>query len=156
MTEREEFFMREALALAREAGALGEVPVGAVIVLDGQIVGRGFNQPIVRHDPTAHAEVMALRDAAKNVANYRLPGCELYVTLEPCVMCTGAIFHARIARVVYGARDPKTGVAGSVLDLYAQERLNHHAGVEGGVLAEECGGLLSAFFAARRARTMNA
>jgi tRNA(adenine34) deaminase len=156
MTEREEFFMREALALAREAGALGEVPVGAVIVLDGQIVGRGFNQPIVRHDPTAHAEVMALRDAAKNVANYRLPGCELYVTLEPCVMCTGAIFHARIARVVYGARDPKTGVAGSVLDLYSQERLNHHAGVEGGVLAEECGGLLSVFFAARRARTMNA
>lgn len=156
MSERDETFMREALALAREAGSLDEVPVGAVVVLDGQIVGRGFNQPIGRHDPTAHAEVMALRDAAKNVANYRLPGCELYVTLEPCAMCSGAIFHARIARVVYGARDLKTGVAGSVFDLYAEERLNHHASIEGGVLAQECGELLSAFFAARRSRVMTA
>lgn len=156
MSERDEFFMREALALAREAGTLGEVPVGAVVVLDGEIVGRGFNHPIGRHDPTAHAEVMALRDAAKNLGNYRLPGCELYVTLEPCVMCSGAIFHARIARVVYGAKDPKTGVAGSVLDLYAETRLNHHASIEGGVLAAECGQLLSAFFAARRQRVMSA
>lgn len=156
MSERDEAFMREALALAREAGTLGEVPVGAVVVLDGEIVGRGFNHPIGRHDPTAHAEVMALRDAAKNLGNYRLPGCELYVTLEPCVMCSGAIFHARIARVVYGAKDPKTGVAGSVLDLYAETRLNHHASIEGGVLAAECGQLLSAFFAARRQRVMSA
>ncbi len=156
MSERDEFFMREALALAREAGTLGEVPVGAVVVLDGEIVGRGFNHPIGRHDPTAHAEVMALRDAAKSLGNYRLPGCELYVTLEPCVMCSGAIFHARIARVVYGAKDPKTGVAGSVFDLYAETRLNHHASIEGGVLAAECGQLLSAFFSARRQRVMSA
>ena len=156
MSERDEAFMREALALAREAGSVGEVPVGAVVVRDGQIIGRGFNQPIGRHDPSAHAEVMALRDAAKNLANYRLPGCELYVTLEPCAMCSGAIFHARIARVVYGARDLKTGVAGSVFDLYAQEKLNHHASIEGGVLAQECGELLSAFFSARRSRVMTA
>ncbi|MDP5239710.1 tRNA adenosine(34) deaminase TadA [Uliginosibacterium sp. 31-16] len=156
MSERDEAFMREALMLAREAGTLDEVPVGAVVVFDGQIVGRGFNHPIGRHDPTAHAEVMALRDAAKNLGNYRLPGCELYVTLEPCAMCSGAIFHARIARVVYGAKDPKTGVAGSVFDLYANERLNHHAGIEGGVLADECSQLLSAFFAAKRQRVMTA
>lgn len=148
--------MQAALELAREAGALGEVPVGAVVVKDGAVVGRGFNQPITRHDPTAHAEVMALRDAAINLGNYRLPGCELYVTLEPCAMCCGAILHARIARVVYGARDPKTGVAGSVLDLFAEARLNHHADVIGGVLAEDCGGLLSSFFAARRGRTETA
>lgn len=145
--------MRVALSLAREAGAAGEVPVGAVVVLDGEIVGRGFNQPILRHDPTAHAEVMALRDAADRVGNYRLPGSVLYVTLEPCVMCTGAIMHARVARVIYGARDPKTGAAGSVVDLYGESRLNHHADIEGGVLAEECGALLSSFFAARRGKT---
>jgi len=156
VSERDEAFMREALALAREAGSYDEVPVGAVVVLDGQIVGRGFNQPISRHDPTAHAEVMALRDAAKNLSNYRLPGCELYVTLEPCAMCSGAIFHARIARVVFGASDLKTGVAGSVFDLYAQERLNHHACIEGGILADECSVLLSAFFAAKRQRVMTA
>ncbi|HSD38646.1 MAG TPA: tRNA adenosine(34) deaminase TadA [Rhodocyclaceae bacterium] len=149
-----ETFMREALALAREAGSLDEVPVGAVVVCEGRIVGRGFNQPILSHDPTAHAEVMALRDAARNLGNYRLPGCELYVTLEPCMMCSGAIMHARIARVVFGARDAKTGVAGSVLDLYGETRLNHHASIEGGVLAEECGGLLSSFFAAKRQRTL--
>jgi tRNA(adenine34) deaminase len=149
----DESWMNEALALAREAGAMGEVPVGAVVVLDGQIIGRGFNQPIGRHDPTAHAEVMALRDAATRLGNYRLPGATLYVTLEPCLMCAGAIMHARLARVVFGATDPKTGVAGSVLDLFAEARLNHHAEITGGVCAEECGQLLSSFFAARRNRT---
>lgn len=144
------YFMREAISLARAAECLGEVPVGAVVVRDGQIVGRGFNSPIGAHDPTAHAEIAALRDAARNLGNYRLPGCVLYVTLEPCAMCAGAIMHARISRVVYGARDPKTGVHGSVVDLFGVERLNHHASVEGGLLAEECSGLLSAFFAARR------
>ncbi len=149
----DEVFMREALTLAREAGAAGEVPVGALVVVDGQIVGRGFNQPILSRDPTAHAEVMALRDAGRTLSNYRMPGSTLYVTLEPCTMCSGAIFHARVDRVVFGARDPKTGVAGSVLDLYGVDRLNHHASVYGGLLAEECGGLLSNFFAARRSRT---
>ena len=146
----EDFYMREALSLARAAECLGEVPVGAVVVKNGQIVGRGFNSPIGEHDPTAHAEIAALRDAARNLGNYRLPGCELYVTLEPCAMCAGAILHARLARVVYGARDPKTGVHGSVVDLFAVDRLNHHTTVTGGVLAEECGRMLSAFFAARR------
>lgn len=153
MPMNDEDYMRAALEEARRAGACDEVPVGAVVVLDGQIVGRGFNQPIGRHDPTAHAEVMALRDAAARLGNYRLPGCELYVTLEPCAMCSGAIMHARIARVVFGARDPKTGVAGSVMDLFAESRLNHHARVEGGVLADECGCMLSSFFAARRGKT---
>ena len=146
-------YMGVALELARGAATLDEVPVGAVVVLDGEIVGRGFNQPIGRHDPTAHAEVMALRDAAARIGNYRLPGCTLYVTLEPCAMCIGAIFHARIGRVVFGARDPKTGAAGSVIDLFAEERLNHHAEIAGGVRAEECGALLSAFFAARRQKS---
>ena len=145
--------MTEALRLAREAGAAGEVPVGAVVVLDGQIIGRGFNQPIVRNDPTAHAEVMALRDAAAQVGNYRLPGAMLYVTLEPCLMCAGAMMHARISRVVFGATDPKTGVAGSVLNLFSETRLNHHAEITGGVLGAECGQLLSSFFSARRHRT---
>jgi tRNA(adenine34) deaminase len=121
-------------------------------VLDGEIVGRGSNAPIGRHDPSAHAEMLALRDAAQNIGNYRLVGCELFVTLEPCLMCVGAMFHARIARVIYGARDPKTGAAGSVLNLFEEQRLNHHAVVLGGVLAEECGGILSQFFAARRAQ----
>ncbi|MDR1227648.1 MAG: tRNA adenosine(34) deaminase TadA [Azoarcus sp.] len=151
-----EIFMREALALARKAAAAGEVPVGAVVVRGGEIVGRGFNQPIAARDPSAHAEIMALRNAARNLGNYRLPGCELYVTLEPCAMCTGAIFHARIARVVFGARDPKTGAGGSVLDLYAESRLNHHAALVGGMLADECSTLLSTFFAARRVRTQPA
>lgn len=149
----DEDYMAVALELAREAATLGEVPVGAVVAKDGEIVGRGCNQPIGRHDPTAHAEVMALRDAAARLGNYRLPGCELYVTLEPCAMCIGAIFHARIGRVVFGARDPKTGAAGSVIDLFAEERLNHHAGIVGGVCAEACGALLSDFFAARRQKT---
>ena len=147
----EEGYIREALELARQAEALGEVPVGAVVVKDGEIVGRGFNAPISRHDPSAHAEMMALRDAAQRLGNYRLPGCELFVTLEPCAMCSGAIFHARIARVVFGARDLKTGAAGSALDLFAATQINHHAEVEGGILAAECGAVLSGFFAARRA-----
>ena len=147
-------FMGLALDLAREAGAAGEVPVGALIVLDGEVVGRGFNQPIGRHDPTAHAEVIALRDAATRLGNYRLPGATLYVTLEPCAMCAGAILQARIGRVVFGARDPKTGAAGSVIDLFSETRLNHHTSVSGDVLAEQCGSLLSGFFAARRGRTL--
>ncbi len=148
--DNDEFFMREALMLARQAEALGEVPVGAVVVKHGEIIGRGFNAPISRHDPSAHAEMAALRDAAQRMSNYRLVDCELFVTLEPCVMCAGALFHARIARVVYGARDPKTGAAGSVLDLFAEQRLNHHARIITGVLAEECGKMLSDFFARRR------
>ena len=146
----DEFFMREAISLARSAECLGEVPVGAVIVCQGEIVGRGFNSPIGESDPTAHAEIAALRDAGRRLGNYRLPECELFVTLEPCAMCAGAILHARIARVIYGARDLKTGVHGSVIDLFSVERLNHHTEVLGGVLAEECGRLLSDFFAARR------
>lgn len=145
-------FMLEALRLAEQAAQAGEVPVGAVVVRDGQVIGRGSNAPISRHDPTAHAEIAAMRDAAQNIGNYRLVGCELFVTLEPCVMCVGAMFHARIARVVFGARDPKTGAAGSVLDLFDEARLNHHAQIEGGVLAEECGKVLSDFFARRRAQ----
>jgi tRNA(adenine34) deaminase len=148
----DEEFMGQALELARQAGAAGEVPVGALVVHEAEVVGRGWNQPIGRHDPTSHAEIMALRDAADRLGNYRLPGCTLYVTLEPCAMCAGAIMHARIARVVFGARDPKTGVAGSVIDLFAETRLNHHASVVGGVLAGPCGALLSSFFAARRGR----
>lgn len=144
-------FMREALSQARNARALGEVPVGAVVVKDGRIVAAGFNQPISSFDPTAHAEIVALRAAAHALGNYRLPGCELYVTLEPCAMCVGAMLHARIARVIYGASDPKTGACGSVIDLFMQEKLNHHANVKGGVLAEECGALLREFFAERRA-----
>ncbi|OYD54414.1 tRNA adenosine(34) deaminase TadA [Thauera propionica] len=154
MMMNDEDYMRAAMEQALQAGACDEVPVGAIVVLDGEIVGRGFNQPIGRHDPTAHAEIMALRDAGQRLGNYRLPGCELFVTLEPCAMCSGAIMHARIARVVYGARDPKTGVAGSVLDLFAETRLNHHAAIEGGVLADECGRMLSSFFAARRSKTL--
>jgi tRNA(adenine34) deaminase len=147
---QDEAFMREALSLAEQAWQSGEVPVGAVVVKDGEIIGRGFNSPISKHDPTAHAEVMALREAAQNIGNYRLSHCTLYVTLEPCAMCTGAIFHARIARVVYGASDPKTGVAGSTINLYAEQKLNHHATIESGILAEECGSLLSRFFRERR------
>jgi len=150
--EGDVYFMREALELAKQAGAAGEVPVGAVVVKEGAIIGRGFNVPISRHDPSAHAEMMALREAAQYLGNYRLVGCELFVTLEPCVMCVGAMFHARIARVVFGARDPKTGACGSVVDLFGEQRLNHHAEISGGVLAEECGLLLSNFFALRRAQ----
>lgn len=144
--------MREALSLAGAAAARGEVPVGSVVLSGGSIVGRGYNCPISATDPTAHAELRALREAATALGNYRLAGCTLYVTLEPCAMCAGAIIQARIARVVYGAADPKTGACGSVVDLFAERRLNHHADVTAGVLAEECGGMLSAFFAARRNR----
>jgi tRNA(adenine34) deaminase len=146
----DEAFMREALELARRAAGAGEVPVGAVVVSAGQVIGRGFNQPISGHDPTAHAEIVALRDAAQHMGNYRLGDCELYVTLEPCVMCSGAIMHARIARLVYGAPDPKTGACGSVVDLFAETRLNHHTQVTGGVLADDAAQLLQQFFAARR------
>jgi tRNA(adenine34) deaminase len=144
-------FMRLALEQAQHAWDLGEVPVGAVVVKDGVVIARGYNQPIGRHDPTAHAEIVALRAAAEALGNYRLPGCELYVTLEPCVMCSGAMMHARLARVVYGATDPKTGACGSVLNLFEQEQLNHHTDVAGGVMAEECGDMLKSFFVARRA-----
>ena len=142
--------MRMALALAREAEAAGEVPVGAVVVKDGVVIGRGYNAPISRHDPSAHAEMAALRDAAQHIGNYRLVDCELFVTLEPCLMCAGAILHARIARLVYGANDPKTGACGSVLDVFSDPRLNYHASITRGMLADECGQLLSAFFSARR------
>ncbi|RFC31857.1 MAG: tRNA-adenosine deaminase [Candidatus Nitrotoga sp. MKT] len=148
-------FMRVALTLARQAELSGEVPVGAIVVKNGTIIGRGSNAPISRHDPSAHAELLALRDAAQHLGNYRLIGCELFVTLEPCVMCVGAIFHARIARVVFGASDLKTGACGSVLNLFNEQRLNHHAEMTAGILAEECGQLLSSFFAARRAQQQN-
>lgn len=143
-------FMRSALALARQAQRMGEVPVGAVVVKGGEVIGQGFNRSIVAADPTAHAEVMALRDAASHLSNYRLLGCTLYVTLEPCVMCVGALFHARIMRLVYAATDPKTGVCGSVIDLPSETRLNHHMQVCGGVLAQEASMLLKDFFAERR------
>lgn len=151
MTELDQTFMAEALALATEGAWVNEVPVGALVVLDGVVVGRGFNQPIGSHDPTAHAEVVALRDAARTVGNYRLPGATLYVTVEPCAMCAGAIQHARVARVVYGASEPKTGACGSVVDLFAEARLNHHAEVEGGLMADESAALIGAFFQRRRA-----
>ena len=142
--------MRTALALAGDAGRKGEVPVGAVVVADGAIVGRGFNAPISMHDPSAHAEIAAMRDAAARLGNYRLTGCDLYVTLEPCAMCAGAIMHARIRRLVFGAADPKTGACGGIIDLFAEPRLNHHTLVTGGLLAEECGAILKEFFAGRR------
>jgi tRNA(adenine34) deaminase len=143
-------FMRQALSQAHNAWVLGEVPVGALVVKDGQVIATGFNQPIGSQDPTAHAEIMALRAAASMLGNYRLPGCELYVTLEPCVMCVGAILHARIARVIFGAPDPKTGACGSVVNLFEHDKLNHHAEIVGGVMADECSALLKDFFAKRR------
>jgi len=143
-------FMREAQALAAAAAAAGEVPVGAVVVRGGEIVGRGWNRPIGTNDPTAHAEIVALREAAARLGNYRLTDCELYVTLEPCAMCVGAMLHARIARVVYGARDPKTGACGGAVDLASVAALNHQTAFEGGVLAGECGAILRRFFAERR------
>ena len=143
-------FMQIALDLAQQAAIAGEVPVGAIVVKDGEIIGRGSNAPITTHDPTAHAEIRAMRDAAQHLGNYRLVDCTLYVTLEPCAMCTGAMQHARIAKLVYGANDPKTGACGSVVDLMAEPKLNHHTEITGGVLAQECGALLSAFFSARR------
>ena len=146
----DETWMRHAMALAQRAAEAGEVPVGAVVVHEGRALGEGFNHPISGHDATSHAVVEAIRAACAAAGNYRIPGTTLYVTLEPCAMCIGAIFHARIGRVVFGAPDPKTGSAGSVIDLFAEPRLNHHATVQGGVLADECGAMLKAFFAARR------
>lgn len=150
ISERDRRFMALARAAAEEARAAGEVPVGAVLVRGDEVIAKGFNHPIGAHDPSAHAEMVALRAAARAVENYRLPGCELYVTLEPCLMCAGAIMHARIARVVFGARDPKTGACGSVVDAFANPQLNHHTTVTGGVLEDECGAALKTFFAERR------
>lgn len=142
--------MAEALELARRAATRGEVPVGAIVVCDGDVIGRGGNAPIAANDPTAHAEIAALREAGAALGNYRLRGCEIYVTLEPCAMCAGAIMHARLSRLVFGAYDPKTGACGSVVDLFADPRLNHHTRVVGGVAEEACASLLTEFFAARR------
>ncbi|MFM0287148.1 tRNA adenosine(34) deaminase TadA [Paraburkholderia megapolitana] len=150
VSERDRRFMALAQAAAEEARAAGEVPVGAVLVRGDEVIATGFNHPIGGHDPSAHAEMAALRAAAQALENYRLPGCELYVTLEPCLMCAGAIMHARIARVVFGARDPKTGACGSVVDAFANPQLNHHTEVIGGVLEDECGAALKTFFADRR------
>jgi tRNA(adenine34) deaminase len=148
--DADETFMRLALDQAHNAWALAEVPVGAVVVKDGQVIATGFNQPIGNADPTAHAEIQAMRAAAGLLGNYRLSHCEIFVTLEPCAMCAGAMQHARIKRLVFGAHDPKTGACGSVVNLFAEARLNHHTLVRGGVLADESGRLLSSFFAERR------
>jgi tRNA(adenine34) deaminase len=150
MTEQDQIFMQAAIALAKQAAENGEVPVGAVVVKDGKIIGRGCNSPIGLNDPSAHAEILALRDAANNIGNYRLVDCTLYVTLEPCAMCSGAVQHSRIANLVYGASDLKTGACGSVINLMAVEKLNHHTKVKSGVLADETGQILSEFFKQRR------
>lgn len=149
-TEQDQTLMTTALTLAAEAALAGEVPVGAIVVKDGKIIGRGSNAPIGSHDPSAHAEIQAMRDAAKFLGNYRLVDCTLYVTLEPCAMCAGAIQHARIARLVYGASDHKTGACGSVVNLMAEQKLNHHTQVTSGVMANECGSILTNFFSERR------
>jgi tRNA(adenine34) deaminase len=148
--ERDRHFMKLAQAAAETARVAGEVPVGAVLVRGDEVIATGFNHPIGAHDPSAHAEMVALRAASLALNNYRLPGCELYVTLEPCIMCAGAIMHARLARLVFGASDPKTGACGSVVDAFAIGNLNHHTAVTGGVLADECGQALRSFFAERR------
>jgi len=149
-TAADEQAMRIALDQAQNAWLVGEVPVGAVIVRAGQVIATGYNRPITEHDPTAHAEIVALRHAATLLGNYRLPECELFVTLEPCAMCAMALMHARFKRVVFGALDPKTGAAGSVVDLFTEPRLNHHTQLAGGVLADECGKVLRDFFSERR------
>jgi tRNA(adenine34) deaminase len=143
-------FMQQALDQAKLAAMAGEVPVGAVLVRDGKIISRGFNQPIGNSDPSAHAEMMALRSAAQLESNYRLPGTTLYVTLEPCIMCAGAMLHARVERVVFGATDPKTGAAGSVLNVFSEKQINHQTQVEGGIMDDECGQILRDFFKGRR------
>ena len=143
-------FMQQALSQAKLAAAAGEVPVGAVLVRDGQVISTGFNRPITNSDPSAHAEMMALRAAAQSESNYRLPGTTLYVTLEPCTMCAGAMLHARVERVVFGAPDPKTGAAGSVLNVFSEKQINHQTQVEGGIMGEECGQVLRDFFKERR------
>lgn len=150
LQSKDEEFMALALQQAQLAWQEGEVPVGAVLVKDGQVIAAGYNRPIGKHDPSAHAEMVALRLAAELLQNYRLPGCELYVTLEPCLMCSGAMMHARLARVVFGASDAKTGTCGSVMNVFDQTQLNHHTQVIGGVLAQQCSDLLKAFFAERR------
>lgn len=144
-------YMREALLQAKKAAEIGEVPVGAVIVRNGKVIARGYNRPITTHDPTAHAEIIALREAAAVLGNYRLPECEMFVTLEPCIMCVGAMIHARLKRIVFGANDFKTGACGSLVDLTAEPTINHHASVKGNVLIEDAVGVLQEFFAARRA-----
>ena len=149
-SSQDESFMRLALEQAKKAAGAGEVPVGAVLVQDNQVIGSGFNQPIMLNDPSAHAEMMAIRSAAKTLKNYRIPESTLYVTLEPCAMCCGMMLHARVKRVVFGAPDPKTGMAGSVTNLFALKEINHQTEVEGGVLADECGELLREFFKQRR------
>ena len=149
-TELDHQFMQQAIEQARLAALAGEVPVGAVLVRDGKVISSAFNKPISTHDPSAHAEMLALRAAAQNEANYRLPGSTLYVTLEPCTMCSGAILHARVDRVVYGAVDPKTGAAGSVLDVFSSKQINHQTTVEGGLMGDDCGQLLRNFFKERR------
>ena len=148
--ELDQQYMRMAIEQAQLAAQSGEVPVGAVLVKDGQVISKAFNKPIANHDPSAHAEMLALREAAFAEENYRIPGSTLYVTLEPCAMCSGAMLHARIDRVVYGASDPKTGAAGSVLDIFASKQINHQTSVEGGIMSEECGQLLRDFFKGRR------
>ncbi|MGD8566938.1 MAG: tRNA adenosine(34) deaminase TadA [Gammaproteobacteria bacterium] len=150
MSDHDLHWMRHAIELARQGQTYNEVPVGAVIVKDNQVIGEGWNQPIGRHDPSAHAEMVALRAAGQTLSNYRLLDTTLYVTLEPCVMCAGAIIHARVNRVVFGASDPKAGAAGSVVDIFANTTINHHVEVEGGLLAAECGDLLTQFFKAKR------
>ena len=154
MTETDTLYMQMALDLARQASLNGEVPVGAIIVKEGKIIGQGSNAPIGLCDPTAHAEIQAMRQAAAHIGNYRLVDCTLYVTLEPCAMCSGAMLHARIAKLVYGASDPKTGACGSVINLMHEEKLNHHTEVVSGVLAKECGAVLSEFFKQRRLNTL--
>lgn len=156
MTEDNELmpneWMQIALDLAHQAASIGEVPVGAIVVKDGVVIGRGANAPIGLHDPTAHAEVIAMRQAAQHLGNYRLVDCTLYVTLEPCAMCAGAMQHARISRLVFGANDPKTGACGSVINVMTEPKLNHHCEVVAGVMAEDCGAVLTAFFKQRRAK----
>ena len=148
--ELDQQYMRMAIEQAQLAAQSGEVPVGAILVKDGQVISKAFNKPITNHDPSAHAEMLALREAALAEENYRIPGSTLYVTLEPCAMCSGAMLHARIDRVVYGAPDPKTGAAGSVLDIFASKQINHQTSIEGGIMSEECGQLLRDFFKGRR------
>lgn len=148
--ELDQQYMRMAIEQAQLAAQSGEVPVGAVLVKNGQVISKAFNKPIANHDPSAHAEMLALREAALAEENYRIPDSTLYVTLEPCAMCAGAMLHARIGRVVYGAPDPKTGAAGSVLDIFASKQINHQTSVEGGIMSEECGQLLRDFFKGRR------
>ena len=143
-------FMQQAIEQAHLAAIAGEVPVGAVLVRDGQVISKAFNKPITNHDPSAHAEMLALRQAALAEQNYRLPGTTLYVTLEPCAMCVGAMLHARVDRIVFGAPDPKTGAAGSVVDLFAIKQINHQTSIEGGIMGDECGQLLRNFFKERR------